>query len=35
MAAAKIKADYEQLQEIAKVFGENADVISQTKDSIR
>ncbi len=34
MAAAKIKADYEQLQEIAKIFGENADVISQTKDSI-
>lgn len=34
MAAAKIKADYEQLQDIAKVFGENADMISQTKDSI-
>ncbi|MCW1971159.1 MAG: WXG100 family type VII secretion target [Anaerolineae bacterium] len=34
MAAAKVKANYEQLQDIAKTFGENADSLSIMKDMI-
>lgn len=34
MAAAKIKANYEQLQDIAKIFGENEEMLGQMADDI-